>query len=171
MTEMKANGMDISLVMDSERELRSRIVEMRKLVNLSLGLAIVCTVLLFIVIPTVCSIIGSDKARIDHLTRNEEQILKLSTIGDYSSDNGSQKKITVPLPESKITLFTRWGRIDCPETAELIYKGMTSGAPYGSTGSGANFLCMTEKPQYNFTVTGHQAERGSIYGTEYRKKR
>ncbi|XP_071953196.1 uncharacterized protein [Antedon mediterranea] len=164
MTEMKANGMDISLVMDSERELRSRIVQMRKLVNISLGLAIVCTVLLCIVIPTLCSIIGSDKARIDHLTRNEEQILKLSTSGDYISSNGSQKKV----PESKLTIFTRWGSVDCPGTAELIYNGRTSGAPYGSTGSGGNYLCLTEKPQYNFTVPSHQIERGSIYGTEYR---
>ncbi|XP_071960022.1 uncharacterized protein [Antedon mediterranea] len=100
--------------------------------------------------------IQSHKSFIEHLTRIEENVLK-----------GANLQIKVP-ESTKITLFTRWGRTDCPNSAELIYKGRTAGPPYGSTGSGANYLCLTDNPQYKFTVGLSQVERGSVYGTEYR---
>ncbi|XP_033105611.1 short-chain collagen C4-like [Anneissia japonica] len=173
MTELKDthSSMDISLVMDSERELRSRIVQMRKLLYVAFGLGIASAVVLSVALPTLCAIVGSHKSRIDHLTRNEEQVIKMSTFEGSSStkySNTQDKVITVPEPPSFFTLYSRWGRIECPETAELVYKGVMAGAPYGNAGSGSNFLCLPDNPTYNFTVEGRQGERGTIYGTEYR---
>ncbi|XP_071960761.1 uncharacterized protein [Antedon mediterranea] len=120
--------------------------------HVSLGIAVGCVILVCIVVAVFSMMtIQSHKSFIKHLTRIDENIL-----------NSKLKEST------KITLFTRWGREDCPNTAELIYKGRTLGAPDGTNGSGSNYLCVTDKRQLNFTVPDHQIIRGSIFPTEYR---
>ncbi len=55
-----------------------------------------------------------------------------------------------PGPSSGGAVYTRWGRTVCPATSgtELVYKGLAAGTGYTSTGGGANYLCITEDPQY-----------------------
>ncbi|XP_071960339.1 uncharacterized protein [Antedon mediterranea] len=98
--------------------------------------------------------IQSHKSFIEHLTRIEVSRYNLI---EY---------ITMPKVH---TLYKRWGRTDCPSTAELVYKGVMSGAPHNDIGSGANYLCLPHQPRYNFTMAGYQSTRGSIAAVEFRE--
>lgn len=44
-------------------------------------------------------------------------------------------------------VFVRWGRSDCPSTANLVYTGMTAGKNEGHRGDGLNMLCLPEDPE------------------------
>ena len=46
--------------------------------------------------------------------------------------------------------FVRWGRTVCPNTTgtELVYNGRAAGGHYRRSGGGANYLCLTEQPEY-----------------------
>ena len=64
--------------------------------------------------------------------------------------------------------YTRWGKTSCPTVSgtELVYAGITAGSWYGSTGGGANYLCMPHNPQYGRYEHGVRGY-SPIYGTEY----
>ncbi|XP_033104063.1 uncharacterized protein LOC117106752 [Anneissia japonica] len=164
MTELNANhsSMDVSLVMDSERELRSWTVQIRKLVYISFGLL----TMISIAVLVLCVMVGSYKSRIDHLTRMEEQIMKMPC------SNGSNpitlKPDKVPKLQMMFTVYTRWGSMECPDTAQRLYKGAMAGAPMGKTGGGSNYLCLPDNPTYNFTIKTNENTRSYIAGTEYR---
>ncbi|XP_077979079.1 uncharacterized protein LOC144434495 [Glandiceps talaboti] len=64
------------------------------------------------------------------------------------------------------TVYVRWGRKTCPDTAELVYEGIAGGSHYTHQGSGANYQCLPLNPIYDNPVPGFQAE-GLIYGSEY----
>ena len=78
-----------------------------------------------------------------------------------------------PGPSSGGAVYTRWGRTVCPATSgtELVYKGLAAGPKYDQTGGGANYLCITEEPQYlSKTIPKYSANPNFIsylYGTEY----
>jgi len=81
-----------------------------------------------------------------------------------SVDIGGEVTVT---PESETTVFTVWGKRDCPN-GQLVYTGFMAGAHYNHGGSGANYICMTtsgaEAPSgYS---DGNQ-DGGLLYGTEY----
>jgi len=45
--------------------------------------------------------------------------------------------------------------------------GYAAGPNYRRSGSGSNFLCLPEEPQWKNYIDGHQIDTGSIYGVEY----
>ena len=46
--------------------------------------------------------------------------------------------------------YIRWGRTTCPNKrgTTQVYTGWAAGSHYGHKGGGANYLCLTETPQY-----------------------
>ncbi|XP_077982351.1 uncharacterized protein LOC144437298 [Glandiceps talaboti] len=64
------------------------------------------------------------------------------------------------------TVYVRWGRKTCPDTAELVYEGVAGGSHYSHQGSGANYQCLPLNPIYDNPVPGYQSE-GMMYGSEY----
>ncbi|XP_071960766.1 uncharacterized protein [Antedon mediterranea] len=131
------------------------VVVQQKQHHVSLGIAVACVILVCIVVAVFSMMtIQSHKSFIEHLTRIEISRYNLT---EY---------ITMPKVH---TLYTRWGRMDCPSTAELVYKGVMSGAPSSDTGSGTNYLCLPDQPRYNVTMAGYQVPRGSISAVEFRE--
>ena len=47
------------------------------------------------------------------------------------------------------TVYTRWGKSTCPETAELLYTGYTGGTHFHIQGGAANHLCLPNNPEYS----------------------
>jgi len=62
--------------------------------------------------------------------------------------------------------YVRWGRTTCPAGNFALYKGFMAGPYYGVGGSGANFLCMGEKPQFVNSIPGRQGAGGVLHGVE-----
>lgn len=64
------------------------------------------------------------------------------------------------------SVFVRWGKAVCPGNGtELVYKGYIGGGHYVS-GSGANIICLPEKPTWGKYDDLKNTHRGYIYGTE-----
>ncbi|XP_067653267.1 uncharacterized protein [Haliotis asinina] len=63
-------------------------------------------------------------------------------------------------------VYTRWGRTECPPSAQLVYKGIAGGSHYRQKGGPANTLCLPENPEYGNYTLGYE-DNGAIYGTEY----
>ena len=72
-----------------------------------------------------------------------------------------------PGPSSGGAVYTRWGRTVCPATSgtELVYKGLAAGTSFDHSGGGANYLCITEQPQYLSNTK--PTFRSELYGAEY----
>ena len=63
-------------------------------------------------------------------------------------------------------VYTRWGSASCPSTSTLVYSGRAGGSFYSHTGSGSNYLCLPDDPEYysGGTPTSYPA---FIYASEY----
>ncbi len=77
-----------------------------------------------------------------------------------------------PGPSGGGAVYTRWGRTICPGTSgtERVYKGLAAGTPHSHTGGGANYLCITEEPEYdshNEPQIGNTFYTSYLYGSEY----
>jgi len=48
-----------------------------------------------------------------------------------------------------------------------LLKGYAAGPHYNVGGSGSNFLCVHEDPQWATVIDGHQTHAGCIYGVAY----
>ncbi|KAJ8023186.1 Short-chain collagen C4 [Holothuria leucospilota] len=66
------------------------------------------------------------------------------------------------------TIYTRWGRNDCPSTSELVYSGFASGSRFSQKGGGAGYLCLPTNPVYDHSQQGSQEERAEISRAEYK---
>jgi hypothetical protein len=68
-----------------------------------------------------------------------------------------------------MSLYTRWGREDCPETAKLVFKGFAAGSYHGHKGSGYNMLCLPQKPSQSvrWDHNDQNTNEGLVYGIEY----
>ena len=82
---------------------------------------------------------------------------------------GKKGDIGPPGPSVGGAVYTRWGRITCPNITgtQLVYAGRAAGSWWKHKGGGANYLCLPNDPSYLQYTSGHQTERGYIYGTEY----
>ena len=78
-------------------------------------------------------------------------------------------KLGPPGPTTGGVVYTRWGRITCPNTTgiQLLYAGRTAGSDYREKGGAANYLCLPEQPQYSTYTAGQQISRAYLYGAEY----
>jgi len=63
--------------------------------------------------------------------------------------------------------YVRWGRTSCPTGASILYTGYAATSHYTHVGGGAEYLCLTDQPEWNNIVPGRQPWGGYIYGTEY----
>ena len=63
--------------------------------------------------------------------------------------------------------YIRWGRDDCPSTAQLLYNGMAGGSFYNQHGGGNSYLCLPYNPQYLSYRNGVNPGRAYVYGAEY----
>ena len=63
--------------------------------------------------------------------------------------------------------YIRWGRDDCPSTAQLVYNGMAGGSFWDESGGGNNYLCLPYNPQYLSYTSGVSTYRAYVYGAEY----
>ncbi len=70
-------------------------------------------------------------------------------------------------------VYTRWGRTVCPSTSgtQLVYEGLVAGTEHQQPGGGANYLCITEDPEYlTSTVPEYSANDlalSYLYASEY----
>ena len=57
---------------------------------------------------------------------------------------GEQGLAGSPGPRNGGVVYTRWGKISCPNGTgtELVYAGRAGGSWFRHTGGGANYLCM-----------------------------
>ncbi len=67
-----------------------------------------------------------------------------------TGEPGTQGIRGPPGPSGGGAVYTRWGRTKCPCTSgtKMVYKGLTAGNPHLQPGGGANYLCITEDPEY-----------------------
>ncbi|XP_061165092.1 short-chain collagen C4-like [Saccostrea echinata] len=65
------------------------------------------------------------------------------------------------------SVYTRWGRRNCPRTARLIYSGFVGGSHYSHHGAAVEPLCLPVHPQWRRHNGRTDAPRGFIYGAEY----
>jgi len=64
------------------------------------------------------------------------------------------------------TMFTNWGRADCPSGSTLVYAGNVGGSSYDQGGSGHQHLCLSPTATYGTFTTAN--ENGAlVYGLEY----
>lgn len=90
-------------------------------------------------------------------------------ITEYQGDTGTN----VVQPEVKPwntsnggTVYVRWGRRECPDSAQLVYDGITSGGGYAEKGDGGNYICLPHEPIYDVTESSAHGNRARIYPTE-----
>lgn len=62
--------------------------------------------------------------------------------------------------------YIRWGRLSCEGNATLLYKGYAGGPLHTDRGTGSNYICLHERPQWSKYISGHQ-DSSRIYGVEY----
>jgi hypothetical protein len=62
--------------------------------------------------------------------------------------------------------YVRWGRTVCPPKAEVVYVGRAAGSFFSHRGGGANYQCVTLKPE-NFDFGPGTIDASLIYGAEY----
>ncbi|XP_035685935.1 uncharacterized protein LOC118422453 isoform X2 [Branchiostoma floridae] len=72
---------------------------------------------------------------------------------------------------SGMTQYTRWGKTMCPGDAVLVYKGIMAGSWYSHSGSGSNFLCLPEDPEWMEYSDATDGQRGFVAGAEYETDR
>ncbi|XP_062577213.1 uncharacterized protein LOC134239073 [Saccostrea cucullata] len=65
------------------------------------------------------------------------------------------------------SVYTRWGRTDCSETASLIYSGYVGGSHYLHPGAAVEPLCLPKDPEWGRYYDYGEHQRGFVYGAEY----
>ena len=53
------------------------------------------------------------------------------------------------------------------ECRVVTVVGYAAGPHYNEAGSGSNFLCLPESPEWKNYIDGQQSHTGSVYGVEY----
>lgn len=98
--------------------------------------------------------------------------IKCGTIRCYNRPGAyvANREVTCAVCSSEDTrkgsIYTRWGRGDCPDNNALIYSGFVAGAYYSHTGSGGSMLCMRPAAEYMDRNDGAQSS-AHLYGVQY----
>ncbi|XP_063417578.1 uncharacterized protein LOC134700143 [Mytilus trossulus] len=99
----------------------------------------------------------------------QELSQKSSEVNQMKLDLGSANNKITQLENSNSgfgSVYTRWGRKDCPSNGtEIVYTGVTGGGYYGNTGAAANYVCLPHDP--DFIQGDTPGGDATIYGSEY----
>lgn len=73
-------------------------------------------------------------------------------------------------PTPKVSTFVRWGRNSCSGITNIreIYAGWAAGGHPSHAGSGANYLCMANNPEYLAGFNDGDQNGALLYRAEYR---
>ena len=84
-----------------------------------------------------------------HLWSNSAQLhaatLKLSNESIYPE----WKQLSASLPSYSGATYIRWGRLSCPPSSDMIYRGQMAGPDIYSSGGGSNYQCLPDDPEYS----------------------
>ena len=89
-----------------------------------------------------------------------------STITEYLSNHELTCVLCTPPAKRESSVFTRWGRTQCPVGSQQVYNGFAAGSYHGYTGSGSSVLCMPHTAAY-VDYSGLNQNGGQLYGYEY----
>ena len=98
--------------------------------------------------------------------------IKCGTIGCSNRPGGyvANREVTCIVCSSEDTrkgsVYTHWGRGDCPVGSSLIYSGFVGGAHYSHKGSGGSLLCMRSGATY-MDRNDNQQSSAYLYGVQY----
>jgi len=93
----------------------------------------------------------------------------LSGPAGHQGEKGDTGPAGPPGPTGGGVAYTRWGKATCPNIAgtQLVYAGRAAGSHYTHKGGGANYICLTDTPNYLAPPSGSQGYQALLYGTEY----
>ena len=93
----------------------------------------------------------------------------LSGPAGHQGEKGDTGPAGPPGPTGGGVAYTRWGKATCPNIAgtQLVYAGRAAGSHYTHKGGGANYICLTDTPNYLAPPSGSQGAQALLYGTEY----
>lgn len=97
--------------------------------------------------------------------RDGRDSVAVSITGNENS--GCTPGSQVPTNTSGGSVYVRWGHNECPSHLQLIYAGLAAGPNWGTSGNGANQLCLPHQPDYNNPVAGIGTSRAFLYSIEY----
>jgi len=63
-------------------------------------------------------------------------------------------------------VYTRWGKLTCAGDADPVYTGYAASAHFQHTGSGKNYICLSDKPEWGKITAGVQGN-SQLYGSQY----
>ena len=64
------------------------------------------------------------------------------------------------------TVYTHWGSTSCPSPSTLVYSGRAGGSFYSHVGSGSNYLCLPDNPEY-YSDGKPTTYPAYVYASEY----
>ena len=82
-------------------------------------------------------------------------------------DVDQQTQQTAPGAAATASVYTRWGRRNCPNGAQIVYRGIVGGGGISEEGNGANYLCMPHDPVLGPQISTADRYNAHLYGTEY----
>ncbi|XP_064625070.1 uncharacterized protein LOC135486492 isoform X1 [Lineus longissimus] len=62
--------------------------------------------------------------------------------------------------------YIRWGRTVCPADAELVYAGYGGAQHYTHVGGSAEYICVSDKPEYASKTAAGETDRAWLNGIE-----
>ncbi|XP_063447190.1 short-chain collagen C4-like [Mytilus trossulus] len=82
------------------------------------------------------------------LIEDENSQLKVELVASKKQIEMNTNSIYNQLSYKGGTIYTRWGRKDCPNKngTQLVYTGIAGGGSHAETGSGTNYLCLPHNP-------------------------
>ena len=94
--------------------------------------------------------------------------LKCGTLidGGYVQYHEVTCAVCTPTTKRRSSIYTRYGRNECPSTSVTVYSGFVAGSAAGKSGGGANVLCMRNSATY-MDHNGNNQGGAYLYGFEY----
>ena len=67
------------------------------------------------------------------------------------------------------TIFTVWGKSECPSTpgTDLVYDGIAGKSEHNGNGGGVDYQCLSKEPQYLTVYPGIQNARSFMNGVQF----
>jgi len=90
------------------------------------------------------------------------------TVCGVPAKSVSSEGVVTVTTASETTVFTVWGKKQCPSSAQLVYAGFMAAGHHDHGGSGANYVCLTtSNPNPPSGYSDGNQNGALLYGTEY----